>query len=189
METYTATAVAWLLATLALPSVGLSAIFLVSLVSATLLPMGSEPAVYAYVMLTQLFWPTVLVATLGNTLGGAISYGMGRGAWRVVRAWDKAKAPPAAEPEQGLIPEPLPEATGGRWHRVCVRWLERLGPRALFFAWLPAVGDPLCAVAGFMRFAFWPSLFYMAVGKLLRYALMTATLLWFYPGGAAAVGP
>lgn len=184
MEATIAGAVAWLLAALALPSVGLSAIFLVSLVSATLLPMGSEPAVYAYVMLTQLFWPTVLVATLGNTLGGAISYGMGRGAWQLVRAWDKAKAPPAGEPTEGLIAEPLPQPTGGRWHQVCVRWLERLGPRALFFAWLPAVGDPLCAVAGFMRFAFWPSVFYMAIGKFLRYALLTASLLWLYSGEA-----
>lgn len=189
METYVATAVAWLLATLALPSVGLSAVFVVSLVSATLLPMGSEPAVYAYVMLTQWFWPTVLVATLGNTLGGAISYGMGRGAWQVVRAWDRAKVPPAAEPAQGLVAEPLPTPTGGRWHAWCVSWLERLGPRALFFAWLPAVGDPLCAVAGFLRFAFWPSVFYMAIGKFLRYTVMTATLLWFYPGSGVGAVP
>ena len=63
MEAHTAAAVAWLLATLSLPSVGLSAIFIVSLVSATLLPMGSEPVVYAYVSLTDNFWPAIAVAT------------------------------------------------------------------------------------------------------------------------------
>jgi membrane protein YqaA with SNARE-associated domain len=34
----------WLLDTASLPKVGLPAVFIVALVSATLLPMGSEPA-------------------------------------------------------------------------------------------------------------------------------------------------
>ena len=38
-----------LLATLALPAVGLPALFIVCLLSATLLPMGSEPALFALV--------------------------------------------------------------------------------------------------------------------------------------------
>src|SRR5690606_18712913 len=65
----------------ALPIFGLSAIFVVSLVSATILPLGSEPAVFGYVKLSpHMFWPAVLVATLGNTIGGVISYAMGLGA-------------------------------------------------------------------------------------------------------------
>ena len=56
---------------LALPEVGLSTVFVVAFVSATLLPMGSEPAVFGLVKLNpDLFWPAVLVATAGNTLGG-----------------------------------------------------------------------------------------------------------------------
>ncbi len=71
------------LAWLALPQVGLSTVFVVSLVSATLLPLGSEPAVFGLVKLNpELFWPAVAVATLGNTLGGAISWWMGYGAER-----------------------------------------------------------------------------------------------------------
>ena len=63
-----------------LPEVGLGTVFVVALVSATLLPMGSEPAVFALVKLNpDLFWPAVLVATVGNTIGGAISWGMGYG--------------------------------------------------------------------------------------------------------------
>ena len=43
--------------------------------SATLLPMGSEPVVLALVTLKpEWFWPAVWVATAGNTLGGAVSY-------------------------------------------------------------------------------------------------------------------
>lgn len=53
-----------LLLMLALPKFGLSTVFIVSLVSATLLPLGSEPAVFGLVKLNpELFWPAVLVAT------------------------------------------------------------------------------------------------------------------------------
>ena len=44
--------------------------FVVSFISATLLPMGSEPAVFGLVKLNpDLFWPAIAVATVGNTLG------------------------------------------------------------------------------------------------------------------------
>jgi membrane protein YqaA with SNARE-associated domain len=66
---------------LALPEHGLSTVFVVSFISATLLPLGSEPAVFGLVKLNpDLFWPAVLVATVGNTLGGALDWAMGYGA-------------------------------------------------------------------------------------------------------------
>ena len=145
---------------LALPEYGLSTVFVVAFVSATLLPMGSEPAVFGLIKLNpELFWPAVLVATAGNTLGGAVSWAMGLGAHK---AMDKA-----------------------RGHHVDVRalqWLERFGPKACLMSWLPVVGDPLCAVAGWLKFPFWPCLAYMAIGKFARYLTMTAALLWFFPG-------
>jgi membrane protein YqaA with SNARE-associated domain len=146
---------------LALPEFGLSTVFIVAFISATLLPMGSEPAVFALVKLDPtLFWPAVLVATAGNTLGGAISWWMGYGA---ERAYEQVRHRPPAE------------------HRA-LAWLQRFGPRACLLSWLPLVGDPLCAVAGWLRLPFWPCLAYMAVGKLGRYTVMTAALLWWFPG-------
>ncbi|TMH32867.1 MAG: DedA family protein, partial [Betaproteobacteria bacterium] len=72
-----------LLALLALPKFGLSTVFVIAFVSATLLPLGSEPAVFGLVKLSpDLFWPAVLVATAGNTLGGAVTWWMGYGAER-----------------------------------------------------------------------------------------------------------
>lgn len=65
---------------LALPQFGLSTVFVVSFISATLLPLGSEPAVFGLIKLNPgLFWPAILVATAGNTLGGAVSWWMGLG--------------------------------------------------------------------------------------------------------------
>ncbi|WP_459616771.1 YqaA family protein [Bordetella sp. 2513F-2] len=174
MESSLHTAIAWLLATLSLPGVGLPAIFLVSLVSATLLPMGSEPAVFGYVKLApDMFWPAVLVATVGNTAGGAISYAMGRAAQRAVERWREKHGSAQHAAQEGWR-----ERFGGRWNQRARDWLHRMGPAALLLSWLPAVGDPLCAVAGWLRLSFWPCVAYMAVGKFLRYAGMTAALLW-----------
>ena len=152
---------AWLqqlLAQLALPEYGLSTVFVVSFVSATLLPLGSEPAVFGLVKLNPaLFWPAVLVATAGNTLGGALTWWMGLGAHEVV---DKYRHSPT--------------------HIKALEWLEKLGPRACLLSWLPVVGDPLCAVAGWLQMPLWPCTLYMAVGKFLRYLLMTSALLWVF---------
>ena len=139
------------LSALALPSLSLPALFLISLLSATLLPMGSEPALFAVVKVNPgVFWPAMVVATLGNTIGGAITYGMGYGAKNVL----------AKERES-------------RWFG----WMQRFGPKTLLLSWLPVVGDPLCSLAGWLKMPFWPSLIYMAIGKFLRYLTATALLL------------
>jgi membrane protein YqaA with SNARE-associated domain len=66
-------------------------------------------------------------------------------------------------------------------HRV-LGWLERFGASACLFSFLPIVGDPLCAVAGWLKLPFWPCVAWMALGKFLRYLTMTAALLWVFPG-------
>ncbi|GAB1387064.1 YqaA family protein [Melaminivora sp.] len=168
-----------LLDTLALPQFGLSTVFLVALVSATLLPLGSEPAVFGLVQLNpQLFWPAIAVATVGNTLGGAISWWMGRGAhqaWQVAR---QRRALPIQAQAQARTGAPRELSRHQRRARI---WLRRWGARACLLSWLPVVGDPLCAVAGWLRLPFWPCLGYMAVGKFLRYLTMTWLLLHTLP--------
>lgn len=148
-----------LLAMLALPEYGLSTLFLVALVSATLLPLGSEPALFGLIQLSpHLLWPAIAVATAGNTLGGVITYWMGYG----------------AEKAYEHLTHKHPKAQ-------LLNWLGRLGPKSLLLSWLPIVGDPLCGVAGWLEMPFWRCLFYMAIGKLLRYLGMTFALLWFFP--------
>jgi membrane protein YqaA with SNARE-associated domain len=67
-------------------------------------------------------------------------------------------------------------------------WLQRFGAKACLLAWLPVVGDPLCAVAGWLRLPFWPCVVYMAIGKFARYVTYTAVLLWLFPGQIATGG-
>lgn len=148
-----------LLTLLALPKFGLSTVFVVSFISATLLPMGSEPVVFGLIKLNPaLLWPTILVATAGNTLGGALSWWMGYGAHRVANKYTHSNS-----------------------HTRALLWLERLGPKACLLAWLPVIGDPLCAVSGWLKLPFWPCILYMAVGKFLRYLTLTTLLLGMFP--------
>ena len=160
METWIELHLHTLLAALALPKFGLSTVFLVSFVSATLLPLGSEPAVFGLVKLNPaMFWPAVLVGTAGNTLGGMLSWWMGYGA---EQAYEKV--------------------THRSGELRAIAWLRRFGARACLLSWLPVVGDPLCAVAGWLKLPFWPCVGYMAIGKFVRYLVMTAALLWLFPG-------
>ena len=164
-----------LLAWLALPQFGLSTVFVVALVSATLLPLGSEPAVFGLVQLNPgLFWPAIVVATLGNTVGGAISWWMGLGAHR---AWQAARAHRSANSND----PPTPARELSRRERLARLWLRRWGAKSCLLSWLPVVGDPLCAVAGWLALPFWPCVLYMAIGKFLRYLFMTTALLHLFP--------
>ena len=53
-------------------------LFLSSLLGATLLPGGSELVLVGVLKLhPELFWPALVIGTLGNTLGGMITFGMG----------------------------------------------------------------------------------------------------------------
>jgi len=60
-------------------SASLFSLFLSSLLGATLLPGGSELVLFALLKsYPDAFYLAVLLATLGNTIGGMISFAMGR---------------------------------------------------------------------------------------------------------------
>jgi len=146
------TAVLWLLKVLAAPTVGLTSVFVIAFVSATLVPLGSEPAVFAVIKANEaMFWPAILVATLGNTIGGAVDYLLGY----------RAKIAFARERQS-------------RWFG----WLAKYGAKTMLLSWLPGIGDPLCTLAGWLHLPFWPSVMYMAIGKFGRYLTMTLVLLY-----------
>lgn len=148
-----------LLVLLALPRYGLSTLFVVAFVSATLVPLGSEPALFGLVKLNPgLLWSALAVATVGNTLGGVVDWWLGHAARTITDRY-----------------------AGSHAHVKALDLLRRLGPKACLLAWLPVVGDPLCAVAGWLQMPLGPCTAYMAIGKFLRYLFITAGLLWMFP--------
>ena len=141
------------------PTYALALLFVVALLAATMLPLGSEPLLLALITLQpEWVWPAWGIATLGNTLGGMVCWWMGRGAqnWMARRTGLKQSSA----------------------HARAMRWLQRLGPAACLGAWLPVVGDPLCVLAGYLRLPLLPCAAYMAIGKGVRYLLVVFGWQW-----------
>ena len=118
----------------------LAALFGASFLAATLVPLPSEAALFAYLQ----FHPersalAVAVATVGNTAGGMTSYLVGR-----------------------LVPQRELELKA-------LRFVKRYGAPMTFFAWLPIVGDALSVAAGWLRIHWAAVLGFMAAGRLARY--------------------
>jgi membrane protein YqaA with SNARE-associated domain len=120
-------------------------LFFSSLLGATLLPGGSEVVLLGVLKLhPELFWSAILIATLGNTLGGMITFGMGR-----------------------LLP-----ARQRADQLKHVDKLHRYGTPALLLTWLPIIGDALCLTAGWLRLNPWQAVLFMALGKFARYYII-----------------
>ncbi|EMH4163581.1 DedA family protein [Pluralibacter gergoviae] len=122
-----------------------------SFLSATLLPGNSE------LVLTGMLlggvskpWLLALTATIGNSAGGVTNVILGR---------------------------LFPMRSTSRWRDRAAGWLSRYGAAALLLSWLPVIGDLLCLLAGWMRIAWGPVLFFLCLGKALRYMLITALTL------------
>ena len=123
---------------------GLAGLFVVSFLSATLLPGGSELALLAFVTrYPEATTESFVLATIGNTLGGMTTYWMAR-----------------------ALPEPKDSSRLG----LARRW----GAPVLILAWAPVIGDALCAAAGWLRLPWLPSALWMSLGKAARYGVVIA---------------
>lgn len=132
-------------------ALSLVSLFVSSFLSATLLPGNSEVVLIAMLLsgLSQP-WLLVLIATMGNSLGGLTNVILGRF---------------------------FPLREKSRWQEKAVGWLKRYGAATLLLSWMPVIGDLLCLLAGWMRISWGPVLFFLCLGKALRYVLVAwATL-------------
>ncbi|RLM19895.1 hypothetical protein BIY29_16105 [Brenneria alni] len=126
-------------------------LFWSSLLSATLLP-GSSEVLLVTLLVSDSVRPILLiiVATVGNTLGGIANIFIGR-----------------------LLPQPKQQVG----YMTAARWLQRYGPAALLFSWVPVVGDLLCVFAGWLRMPWMSSAIFICIGKALRYIVLTGITL------------
>ena len=157
MEAWLSPLIAQFLAWLALPEHGLSTVFTIAFISATLLPMGSEPAVFGLVKLnSDLFWPAIWVATAGNTLGGVVSWWMGYGAHHAIDKVRSRKAQPSPanlrRPRQPSLPCRLEHRTASNALLQTVNpdqswpiFRVRVRKKSTMSAWLRASSAGMCA--------------------------------------------
>ena len=132
-------------------TLAIASLFGSGFLSATLLPGNSE--ILLVTLLTAGSAPAmmlVLSATVGNTLGGLTNVVIGR-----------------------LLPELKPQ----RGMSTALGWLQRFGPAALLLSWLPIVGDLMCVLAGWLRMPWGLVVFFLCLGKALRYIVLTVITL------------
>ena len=97
----------------------------------------------------------VLVATAGNTLGAFTTYWLGR------------KAADIADERKVVTPRA----------RRAADLVRRYGQPAVFFSWVPVIGDALVAAAGATAMPFRPFAAWVVAGKAARYALLALAVL------------
>ena len=127
-------------------------LFASAFLSSTLLPGSSEVVLVALVASApELTVRAVVVATLGNTLGGLTSYAIGR-----------------------FLPQP---SRRPRALELARRW----GVPALLLSWVPVLGDALCVASGWLRHDLAAAAVAILIGKLARYVVLAAGLRLLMP--------
>lgn len=135
-------------------------LFVAAFGAATLLPMQSEAVLVGMLLSDRYVVSTLLaVATVGNVLGSALNWLLGRS---VERFRHKRRFPVS---ESKLEKAQQSYLRYGRW--------------SLLLSWVPIIGDPLTVVAGVMREPLWSFLLIVTLAKGVRYLVLTAaTLGW-----------
>ncbi len=99
----------------------------------------------------------VITATLGNTLGSTLNWGLGYYAMHLQEhKWFPFKPPTIAKAQA---------------------FFQRYGAGILLFSWLPIIGDPLTLVAGLMRMPFWQFIMLVLIAKSSRYIVLAWLVL------------
>lgn len=144
-----------------LKDLGLLGLFIGCLLSATVIPFSSEALLAGALLLDYSPWTVILVATLGNTIGGMSCYLLG---WLCKWSW--------IERFLKVKEETLAKASAK---------VRKYGAFAALLAWLPVIGDVIALALGLMRTRVIPTSVLMFVGKGLRYMvvawLLSATVL------------
>jgi membrane protein YqaA with SNARE-associated domain len=113
--------------------------------SSTIIPFPSEATVLFCLTQNQNPVLILIIATLGNSLGGATNYYIGQFSRN---RWMKKTSPKA---EQLVL---------------------KYGSYAALLAWLPIIGDPLMLALGIYRTKKIPTFIFMTLGKFLRYFVL-----------------
>ncbi len=129
---------------------GFLALFFVSFLASTVLPLGSEWLLVALIVQGKDPSLSVITATLGNYCGACTTYWIGiyGSSWlitRVLRIDDNAR-------------------------NRAERFYAKYGSWSLLFSWVPLVGDPLCLAGGLLETGFIRFSILVFSGKLVRYA-------------------
>lgn len=131
---------------------GLPALFFLSFLAATLLPLGSEWFLALLLLHGYEPLPAVFVATCGNYLGSLTSYLIG------IYGSDFLREKVLRISEKDMKKAEI--------------FYNKWGKCSLLFSWFPIIGDPLCLVAGIFRLSPYSFSGLVLLGKGCRYTIL-----------------
>lgn len=137
------------------------ALFISAFLAATILPAASEVLLGTMATSGRFEpWLLIAVASMGNTLGSCVNWGLGR----YCLHWQDRKWFP-------VKPDQLERATV---------WFNKWGVWSLLLAFMPIIGDPLTLIAGVLRVRFWLFLVLVAISKTGRYLIVLGLVDWAF---------
>ncbi len=137
---------------------GYIGLFLASFLAATILPLGSEVVFVALLAAGLNGWGCVVVASVGNWLGGMTNYYLGHlGKIEWIEKYLKVNKDKIDKMQH---------------------WLEGKGAMMAFFSFLPVVGDLIALALGYMRANVYIVNIAMFSGKFIRYILIMYGVSW-----------
>ena len=132
---------------------GYVGLFIGSFLASTVVPFSADVLLVGMLVAGGSPWLVILVATIGNFLGGLTSYGIGRvGKWEWIE-------------RLGAKPETIAK------HKIKI---DKYGAWVALLSWVPFVGDVLAVALGFFCVKFIPSALFMLIGKLGRF------IAWYF---------
>ena len=137
---------------------GYLGLFIASFLGATIIPFSSEVVFSLLIINGYDIKVSLLVATIGNWLGGISSYFLGRlGKWETLEKYFKLKKE--------------------KIYKFKTK-IDKWGSLLAFFCWLPIIGDPIAVSLGFFRTNYILVAIWMFIGKILRYLIWALITYW-----------
>ena len=142
----------------ALAEWGFIGLFISSFLAATILPLSSEIVLSILIANNYDLTTSLILATIGNWLGGMSSYGLGWLAkWRFIEKYFRIKIETIKNVKDKI---------------------DKWGSVIAFFCWLPIIGDPLAIGLGFFKTNVVLVSIWMFIGKMIRYIAWAGITYW-----------
>ena len=133
-------------------------LFFISLISATIFPMGSEAVLLYNISIHLNIYLLFIIATFGNSLGSVINYWLG------------------LKGEEYLVNHKVVKEK----HILKAKnYFDKFGGYSLLLSWVPIIGDPITFVAGMLRYNLKKFIILIILAKGGRYLFLILSYKFF----------
>ncbi len=133
-------------------------LFFIALISATILPMGSEALLLYNISIDLNIYLLFLSATFGNSLGSLINYWLG------------------LKGEEYLLNHNVIKE---KHINKGKKYFDKYGGYSLLLSWVPIIGDPITFVAGMLQYNLKKFIILIIIAKGSRYLFLIVSYKFF----------